>query len=440
MRASRPPPMRPPNWRNALAEFTGERLIPGQVDVDLLNEHMARYTFAARLARGKRVLDAGCGAGYGSAELAAVALSVVGVDVAPEAIEFAREHYRLPNLEFEEASCTALPHPDGSFELVAAFEVIEHLGNWREFLLETRRVLAPGGQLIVSTPNKLYYTESRGDQGANPFHVHEFEFAEFGDELRAVFPHVSLFLENHVEGVTFQPHEPGNTVEVRVDAGEPAPDDSHFFVAVCAHRPQVGNPTFVYVPRAANVLRERERHIALLESELAQKNAWWEKAQQDLAEFDRQHRELLELFRRQKEDLEKSNRWAEERHREAEERAARIVELQEELARGQETARQMAEQYNAKIADLERDIAAKTQWARDVEASLQAEVRKQTAELVRAVDALHHTEKELHDRTAWALSLQEEARKLGEQVELYRASRWVKLGRKVGLGPVVPTS
>ena len=57
-------------WRDSLAEFTGERVIPGQVDVDLLNEHLARYTFAARLARGKRVLDAGCGAGYGSAELA----------------------------------------------------------------------------------------------------------------------------------------------------------------------------------------------------------------------------------------------------------------------------------------------------------------------------------------------------------------------------------
>ena len=53
-----------------MAEFTGERLIPGEVDIDLLNEHMARYNFAARLTRGKRVLDAGCGAGYGSAELA----------------------------------------------------------------------------------------------------------------------------------------------------------------------------------------------------------------------------------------------------------------------------------------------------------------------------------------------------------------------------------
>ena len=65
-----------------MSEFTGERVIPGQVDVDLLNEHLARYSFAARLARGKRVLDAGCGAGYGSAELARSAESVVGVDVA----------------------------------------------------------------------------------------------------------------------------------------------------------------------------------------------------------------------------------------------------------------------------------------------------------------------------------------------------------------------
>ena len=67
-----------------MAEFTGERLIPGEVDIDLLNEHMARYHFAVRLARGKRVLDAGCGAGYGSAELADVAESVTAIDIAPE--------------------------------------------------------------------------------------------------------------------------------------------------------------------------------------------------------------------------------------------------------------------------------------------------------------------------------------------------------------------
>jgi SAM-dependent methyltransferase len=465
-----------------LAEFTGERIIPGQVDVDLFNEHMARYTFAARLARGKRVLDAGCGAGYGSAELAQAADSVVGVDRAAEAVELARASYGLPNLRFEQASCEALPHPGGSFDLVVAFEVIEHLDHWREFLLEARRVLAPAGQIVISTPNKLYYTESRGPTGANPFHVHEFDFEEFQSELQAVFPYVSMYLENHVEGVTFQPHEAGQTVEVRVDAGEPAPDESHFFVAVCAHRRQLGNPTYVYVPRAANVLRERERHIALLEGELATKDEWLDKAQQDLAEFDRLSRqqkeeleqsnkwagelnqeleerrarivELQEEFAReqesarkviegQEEELKRSNQWAEALNRELEERRARIVELQEEFAREQESGRKVAEGYAAKVAALELDIQDKTRWAMDTETSLTAVIRDQgerlshaVADLGTAVEALHHTEKELEERTTWALRLQDEARRLEEQVALFRASRWVKLGRKVGLGPV----
>jgi len=415
-----------------LSEFTGERVIPGQVDVDLLNEHMARYTFAARLARGKRVLDAGCGAGYGSAELARAAESVVGVDRAAEAIEFARANYPLANLSFEEASCEALPHAEGSFELVVAFEVIEHLQDWRGFLLEARRVLAPNGQLVVSTPNKLYYTESRGPHGANPFHVHEFDFEEFRAELKAVFPHVSLFLENHVEGFTFQPQEAGHTAEVRVDTGDPAPDESHFFVAVCANRPQTGNPTFVYVPRAANVLRERERHIDLLQRELDEKNLWLAESQQDLAEMTRQYARL-------EGELEKSNRWAEDLNRELEERRARVAEVQAELAEEQERARAMAASYEAKVGELEADIRSKIKWALDVEAALIVEIKKQTAELVKAVDALNHTEKELNERTGWALRLEKEASDLAQQVALYRASRWVKLGRKVGLGPASPT-
>jgi SAM-dependent methyltransferase len=421
-----------------LAEFTGERVIPGQVDVDLLNEHMARYAFAARLARGKRALDAGCGAGYGSAELARAAHSVVGIDNAADAIEYARASYLAPNLTFEQGSCTALPCADGAFDLVVAFEVIEHLADWREFLQEARRVLAPNGQFIVSTPNKLYYGESRGAQGENPFHVHEFEFAEFRDELRAVFPHVSMFLENHVEGVTFRPHHSGsnavsNTSEVRVESGETIPEESHFFVAVCAHRPQLGNPTFVYVPRAGNVLRERERHIALLEAELAQKNKWLEAAKAALAELQQAHE-------KQTAELEKSNRWADELNAEVAAKAARVDELQAELAADQERARVVAEGYAAKVASLEADIREKTQWAIDLETRLNAEVARQTAELVKAVDALHQTEKELDERTAWARSLESELQATQGRVALYRESRWVKLGRKFGLGPEFPAN
>jgi SAM-dependent methyltransferase len=403
-----------------MAEFTGERLIPGQVDVDLLNEHLARYSFAGRLARGKRVLDAGCGAGYGSAELARTAARVVGADVAQEAVDFACAHYQAPNLVFERASCTSLPHPDGAFDLVVAFEVIEHLPDWRGFLAEVRRLLAACGQFVVSTPNRLYYTESRGAEGANPFHVHEFDFDEFRGELEAVFPHVSLFLENHVEGVVFQPHSPGTTVEARVDAGDPEPAESHFFVAVCAHRPQVGNPTFLYVPRAANVLRERERHIALLERELADKDEWLDKLHAEHDELARRHEE-------QKAELERSNRWAADLDRTLSERGARIEALQQELAAEQENARSVAEGYAAKVLDLERDVREKTEWARST-----------AAELGHAVEVLDAREKELEERTAWALRLQEEAHALERLLSMVRASRWIRLGRKVGLGPELP--
>lgn len=401
-------------------EFTGERVIPGQVDADLLNEHLARYAFAARLARGKRVLDAGCGAGYGAAELAESALSVVGADIAAEAVAFAREHYRLPHLQFEQASCIALPHPDAAFDLVVAFEVIEHLAAWRDFLLEVRRVLALTGQFVVSTPNKLYYAESRSRAGANPFHAHEFEFDEFRAELSAIFPHISLFLENHVEGVAFRPMQAGGaggTDEVRVDGGETRPAESHFFVAVCAHRPQTGNPTFVYIPSAANVLRERETHIALLEGELRRKDDWLAEAQGDLADLDREHRKLTA-------ELEESNRWAGRLDHELAASGARTQELQDELAAEQSAAQ-------ARIAELDRENRTKSEWAQQLHAQLDAKLQ----ELTQCVEYLHQAEKTVEERTRWAQGLNAEVEQLRRKLALLEASHWVRLGRRVGLGP-----
>src|SRR6185369_6553737 len=137
-------------WRSRVlpdvfrAEFTGERVIPGQVDDNLFNEHLARYRFTARLIQELNIagsfLDAGCGAGYGSAELARSGAQVLGIDISEEAIDHARANYRADsNLRFEHSSCTGIPAQDGAFQLIAAFEVIEHLPDWRDFLLEARR-------------------------------------------------------------------------------------------------------------------------------------------------------------------------------------------------------------------------------------------------------------------------------------------------------------
>jgi len=122
-------------------------------------KHLARYTFAARLSRGQTGAGRrGCGAGYGLGGAGARGADrVVGGGTRPPRPSSSRAaHYPLANLWFERGSCAALPHRDASFDLVVAFEVIEHLENWREFLLEARRVLTPGGQFIVSTPNRLY--------------------------------------------------------------------------------------------------------------------------------------------------------------------------------------------------------------------------------------------------------------------------------------------
>src|SRR5262245_44988144 len=112
------------------AEFTGERVVPGQVDADLWNEHFARYAFASRLCRNRRVVDLGCGTCYGSAELAVTARHVIALDAARDALEFGSRQFPRANLSWVQASAGALPFASESCELVVAFEVIEHMRDW----------------------------------------------------------------------------------------------------------------------------------------------------------------------------------------------------------------------------------------------------------------------------------------------------------------------
>ena len=105
----------------------------------------------------KRVLDAGCGVGYGAARLAEVAAEVVALDQARDPLTAGGKQYSHPRLRFVQGDCTRFPFADNSLDAVVAFEVIEHLDEWKALIEESRRVLAPAGQFIVSTPNRLYY-------------------------------------------------------------------------------------------------------------------------------------------------------------------------------------------------------------------------------------------------------------------------------------------
>lgn len=131
--------------------YTGERCIPGLTPEPALSEHLARYRFAQRYAFGRRVLDACCGVGYGSAMLAEVAAEVVGFDRSEEAIGYASEHYARPNLRFEVADI--LEWWEGDFELAVAFEALEHVEDGQHFVERLHWALRPGGQLLLSVPS-----------------------------------------------------------------------------------------------------------------------------------------------------------------------------------------------------------------------------------------------------------------------------------------------
>ena len=392
---------------------------------------MARYAFAQRLVSWKRVLEIACGTGYGTAFLAPDTRSIVGLDISPDATSYAAEHYQQPNLNFVTASGTALPFPDASFDLVVAFEVIEHLTDWQPLLNEARRVLTPAGQLIISTPNRFYYADSRKNAGPNPYHHFEFTFDEFQHALAATFPNVSLFLQNHVDGIVFQPLHADSPAAVRIESAEANPDEAHFFLAVCAGVRQMGAPPFVYLPTAANVLRDRELHIARLEDELKLKDAW-------LRKLEAEHQKTVDLFREQKDALDESNRWATATkaellatYEERDKLHALLAQKEEELFTAHEEGLVMAAGYEAAIAKLEKDNAAKAAWVAETETRL----TQLTDRLDKTTELLRQSEKIVDERTLWAQALDREVQTLRDELTRIYDSRWIRLGRTLRIGP-----
>ena len=182
-----PPPL---PTTEALA-FTGERFHPDRAG-EMWYEHWHRYAAIVHLVAGKRVLDIASGEGYGSAHLASIAAHVTGVDVSASAIAHARQQYATtPNLTFVEGQCAAIPLADASVDVVVSFETLEHIAEHEAFLREIKRVLAPGGLCIISTPNKAEYSDARGYQ--NEFHVKELYLTEFESLLGQFFEHQKRF-------------------------------------------------------------------------------------------------------------------------------------------------------------------------------------------------------------------------------------------------------
>jgi hypothetical protein len=272
---------------------------------------------------------------------------------------------------------------------------------------------------IVSTPNKLYYAEARGVAGPNPFHEHEFEYEEFRSALGEFFPHVTLLLQDRMESFAFYQagHEQSGSAQILRAMG--APSDANFFVAICSREPLAEIGPFVYVPSAANLLREREAHIHKLEAELIEVRKWLGETTAARDGLLVQHSELQKY-------LDEQNAWAKQLEGLLDAARVRITDLQDENTRQQAEAQ-------AAINTLSEEHQRATEWALATERQL-AQKAEELANTVRLLDTAENT---VVERTEWAQRLNRELDDAKALLDQVRQSRWVKLGRTVRLGPEI---
>lgn len=266
-----------------MSDGVPERFVPETMRGQLIEaEHLSRYAWAAPLAQGRYVLDAGCGLAYGSAMLAeAGARAVTGVDRAEAILEAARARVG-DTVRLQTADLLDLPFADGEFELVACFEVIEHVEDPLAVLDELRRVLTPDGLLAISSPNR------NRSQGNNPHHQHEFEPDELERELSSRWEQVRMLRQHDVVGsLVYDPADaPPESPALRAISTADLGEEETYTIALCGTELPPSHPCVVL--SGLFVLDQWIRHFE------AQK-AWIDQREKDINRYQERLAQLEAL-------------------------------------------------------------------------------------------------------------------------------------------------
>jgi len=375
--------------------FTGERYVP-ELRGQIYYEHFHRYAMVLELARGGDVLDIACGEGYGTAALSLVAKSAVGVDNDGQTIQHAAARYTAMNIDFRLGDCTEIPAADSAFDLVVSFETIEHLAEQERMLKEVRRVLKPNGRLVISSPNKLVYSDAGSVQ--NPYHVRELYFHEFRDLLRSFFPAVKVFGQRIFAASAVHPLR-GAANETRwlgpSTTGESAMSalpEPQYFIAICGRSETDGVPDLcsVYLdPRDELLADIRSGGLAGELSPAPESSNATPALVAQLSERDREIAEYSSQARRLEEHAGGLETLLEAgRHRSAE-LASRVEELSVSVARASELQTKLeAETHrSAELTSRVEELSVSVARASELQTKLEAEALR-SAELTSRVEEL----------------------------------------------------
>ncbi|WP_025720497.1 glycosyltransferase [Paenibacillus sp. 1-18] len=262
-------------------DFTGERFIPQESDKELEIEHFQRYSVLKQLVKGKTVLDAACGEGYGSYLLANSAAKVVGIDIDSDTIEHARRVYPKDNLEYYIASIERMPFQDNSFDIIVSFETLEHVDEELQilFLKEVKRLLKDNGTFVVSTPNKKYYSDLR--DYTNPYHVKELYKDEFSNFLKDYFKYTNIVSQRFEVVSLMNNASSGGTSVYACELNDSQEIHEKYMIAFCSDFSEYAEPKFSITPypdkyqeiterilSLQNEVEERNKHINVLDQEL----------------------------------------------------------------------------------------------------------------------------------------------------------------------------
>jgi SAM-dependent methyltransferase len=341
------------------ADGVPERFVPDEMRGELVEaEHLARYAWASAFCSGRRVLDAGCGVGYGAEMInEAGATEVVAVDISESAVDLARSAVTA-GVVCEVGDVRSLAYEDDSFDVVVCFEVIEHLEEQERVLDELARVLAPDGLLLISSPNRERYVPG------NPHHRHELGRAEMQAALDSRFASARI-ISQHVmlASIITWSASPRFEGADTLRTAEPKPDDEIYLLGM-----------------AGSELPPDPGPVVTL-GRFAEARLWLEHIEHQRQHIERQAHRLEDL-----ESREESRRAALEQLAEAQRRlAATVVERAEleaavqELAAARERELAAREGEAALLEELGqlRQIASSRSWR------LTAPLRKLAAEAKR---------------------------------------------------------